>query len=71
MSQSISSKKKMVKPLKKIFFSGVGTNLHKKGVIIGHPQNEKQLFLVEITKADYQLSETFILIKISYVMIEL
>ena len=36
-----------------------------------HVQNEKQFFLVEITKADHQLSETFYFIKISYVLTEL
>ena len=35
---------------------------------MGHAQNEKQFFLTEITKADHQLSETFYLIKIPYVL---
>ena len=45
----------------------------KKGIIMGHVQNEKQqrFFLEEITKADHQLSETFYFIKISYVLTEL
>ena len=35
---------------------------------MGHAQNEKHVFfLTEITKADYQLSETFYFIKISSV----
>ena len=59
MLQSISSEKKLVKPLKNYFFGPIC----KKGVIIGHTQNEKQFFSVEITKADHQLSETFILSK--------
>ena len=48
-----------------------GTNLHKKGVIIDPTQNEKQLFLTEMTKAERQLSETFYFIKISYILTEL
>ena len=48
--------KKLVKSLKFFFF---GTNLHKKGVIMGHTQNEKQFFLAEVTKVDHQLSEMF------------
>ena len=60
-------KKKLVKPLKKNFF---GPNLHRKGVIIDHAQDEKKHFLVEITKADHQFSESFF-IKISYVLTEL
>ena len=52
MLQSSSSEKNMVKPPKNCFF---GPNLHKKGVIVGPTQSEKH-FLVEITKADYQLS---------------
>ena len=63
MLQSISSEKKLVKSLKNSFF---GTNLHKKGVIMGQAQNKKQFFLV-----DHQLSETFYFIKISYVLTEL
>ena len=70
MLQSISSEKKLVKlkPLKNSFF---GSNLHKKEVIMGLVQNEKQFFLAEITKANHKLSETFYFIKISYVLIEL
>ena len=67
MLKSISSEKKLVKPLKNCFF---GTNLHKKGVIVGHTQNKKQFFLAEITKADHQNSETFYFIK-TYVLTEL
>ena len=46
---------KMVKLLRNYFF---GPDLNKKGVIMGHAQNEKQFFWAEITKPDYQLSET-------------
>ena len=59
---SLVLKKKLVKPLRNCFF---GTTLHKRAVIMGHTQNEKQFFLAEITKADHQLSETFYFIKIS------
>ena len=62
MLKFISSEKELVKPLKNCLF---GTNLHKKRVIMGHAQNEKQFFLAEITKADHQLSETFCFINIS------
>ena len=68
MLQSISSEKKLVKSLKYCFF---GPILHRKGAIIDHAQSKKQCFLAEITKADYQLSETFDFIKISYVLTEL
>ena len=34
-------------------------------------QDENTIFLVEITKADHQLSESFHFIKISYVLTEL
>ena len=36
-----------------------------------HAQDEKKIFLVEITKADHQLSESFYFIKILYVLTEL
>ena len=68
MLKSSSSEKKLVKPLKNCFF---GPNLHGKGVIMDHAQDEKKFFLVGITKADHQLSESFYFIKISYVLIEL
>ena len=68
MLKSSSSEKKLVKPLKNCFF---GPNLHRKGVIMDHAQDEKKIFLVEITKADHQLSECFYFIKISYVLTEL
>ena len=68
MLKSSSSEKKLVKPLKNCFF---GPNLHRKGVIMGHTQDEKKAFLTEITKADHQLSEFFYFIKISYVLTEL
>ena len=60
-------KKKWVKPLKNCF---IGPNLHKKGVIMGHAQRGKQFYWAEITKADYQLSETFYFIKLSYFLTE-
>ena len=34
-------------------------------------RNEKKIFLEEITKTAYQLSESFYFIKISYVLTEL
>ena len=54
MLKSSSSEKKLVKPLEKCFF---GPNLHIKGVIMDHAQDEKK-FLVKITKTDHQLSES-------------
>ena len=54
--------KKLVKPLKNCFLGPICT---KKGVIMGHTYNEKKFFLVEITKAHHQLSETFYFIKIN------
>ena len=69
MLKSSSSEKKLLKPLKNCFF---GPNLHRKGVIMDHAQDKKKnIFLVEITKADHQLSESFYFIKISYVLTEL
>ena len=53
---SSKKKKKIGKTSKNCFF---WSNLHKKEVIMGHIQNEKQLFLAEITKAGHQVSETF------------
>ena len=49
-------KKKLVKLLKLAMF---GANLYRKGFSMDHVQNEKTIFLAEITKTDYQLSETF------------
>ena len=68
MLKSTSSEKKLVKPLKNYFF---GPNLYRKGVIMDHAQDEKFYFLVEITKADHQLSENVYFIKTSYVLTEL
>ena len=68
MLQSSSSEKKLVKALKNCFF---GPNLHRKGVIMGQAHDGKKIFLTEITKADYQLSEIFYVIKISFVLTEL
>ena len=47
-----------------------GPNLHRKGVIMGHAQDGKY-FLVELAKADHQLSENFYFIKISFVSTEI
>ena len=66
MFKSSSSEKKLVKPLKKFF----GPKLHRKGVIVGHAQYEKNFLGAEMTKADNQLSESFYFIKI-YVLTEL
>ena len=68
MLKSISSEKKLVKPLKNCFF---GPNLHRKGVIMDRAQDEKKVFLAKITKADHELSESFYFIKISNVLTEL
>ena len=38
---------------------------------MGHAQNEKIIFLAEITRADHWLSENFHFVKISYVLAEL
>ena len=59
MFQYSSSEKKLVKLLANCFF---GPNLHKKGVIMDHAQNEKQLLLAEITGTDQQI-KLFILSK--------
>ena len=56
MLQSSSSEKKLVKPLKSCIF---GPNMHRKGAIMGHAQDEKKIFLAEIAKPDHQLSESF------------
>ena len=53
--------KKIGKISNKLLF---GPTLHKKGVIMGHIQNENFLG-AEITKADHQLSKTFYFIKVS------
>ena len=44
----------LVKPLINCF---IGPNLHKKGVIMCHTKNGKQIFLADITKEDHQLSK--------------
>ena len=67
MLQSSSSEKMLVKHFKNCFF---GPNLNRKGVIMGHAQDEKN-FSTKITKADHQLLESFYFIKISYVLTEL
>ena len=56
MLKSSSFEKKAGKTSEKLFF---GPNLHGKGVIMDHTQDERNFFLVEITKADHQLSESF------------
>ena len=60
----------MKKPLNIAIF---GPNLCKKGspYAIGHIQNEKKTFLVEITRADYQLSRDLYFIKKSFILAEL
>ena len=65
MLKCTSFEKKLVKPLKNCFF---GPNLHRKGVIMDYAQDEKKFFLVQITKADHQLSDSFYFIKIWYVL---
>ena len=59
-------KNKIGKTSKNCFF---GPNFHKKGVIMNHAQNEKRLFLAEITNPNHQLSETFNFLKISYIFL--
>ena len=56
MLQSSSSGRKLVKPLKHCSF---GSDLHKKGVIMGYAQNETQLFLAEITNLFHQNIKCF------------
>ena len=60
MLQSNSSEKKLVKP-----------QYPQKRSDYGPHQKWKTIFLVTITKAYHQLSETFYFIKISYVLTEL
>ena len=50
----------LVKPLINCF---IGPNLYKKGVIMGHTKNGKQLFLAGITKEDHHLQKKFFLLK--------
>ena len=61
-------KKKIGKTSKKLLFWAQFT---QKEVIIGHILNEKQFFFSDITKSDHQVSETFYLIKVLYVLAEL
>ena len=56
MLESSSSEKKLEKPLK---IASFGTNLCKKGVRMGHAQNEKQIFLAEITDNKKSRSSAF------------
>ena len=65
---SSKKKKKNGKTSKNCFF---WSNLHKKGIVMGHIQNAKQLVLAEITKGGHQVSETFYFLKISYVLVGL
>ena len=57
----------LVKPLTITIF---GHNLRKKGVTIGHAQNEKQFF-TEKNKPGHKLSKKNYFIKISYVLAQL
>ena len=66
MLQSISSEKKLVKPLG--FF---GTNFQKKGLLWATPKMKNNFFGSDNKKADHQLSQTFYFIKILYVLTEL
>ena len=54
--------KKIDKTSKNCYF---GTQLHKKRVSMGHIQNEKEIYLVEIAKVEHQLLKTFYFIKMS------
>ena len=66
--QSSSSEKKLIKPCKNWFF---GPICIKKGSLWTLPEMKKIFFFEEITKAAYQISESFYFIKISYVLTEL
>ena len=59
MLQSSSSEKKKKKLVKLLKLAMFGANLYRKGFSMDHVHNEKTIFLAEITKKDYQLSETF------------
>ena len=65
MLQSISSEKKLVKP---VFF---GDQFPKKGLLWATPKMKNNFFGSNNKKADHQLSQTFYFIKISYVLTEL
>ena len=67
MLQSSSSEKKLVKPLKIVFW----TQFAQKRGHYGPRPRWKKHFLTEITKADHQFSESFYFITISYVLTEL
>lgn len=56
--------KKLLKPLKTTIFE---PNVGKKGVNMDHTQNEKQICLAEIAKADHN----FYFIKMSDILVEL
>ena len=68
IQQFLGSTKKLVKPLKNCFLDPICI---EKGSLWTTPKMKKKFFLVEITKADHQLSESFYFIKISYVLTEL
>ena len=61
------SEKKLVKPLKNCFLDPICI---EKGSLWTTPKMKKNFFLVEIAKADHQLSESFYFIKI-YILTEL
>ena len=67
MLKSSSSEKKLVKPLKNCFLDPICI---EKGSLWTTPKMKKNFFLVEIAKADHQLSESFYFIKI-YILTEL
>ena len=69
MLQSRSFEEKLIKPLQNCFS---GHNWHRKEVIMDHTQDgKKNFFLAKIKIADLQLSESFYLNKISFVLTEL
>ena len=56
----ISSEKKLVKSLKNCFY---GTNLHRKGIIMGQAQNKKLFFFQKKQKQIISFQKFFILSK--------
>ena len=69
MLKSSSFEKKAGKTSEKIAF--LDPICIEKGSLWTTPKMKKNFFLVEITKADHQLSESFYFIKILYVLTEL
>ena len=64
----MNSWKKLVKPLKNSFWDPI---CNTKGSVWATPKIKNIFFLAEMTKADYQIPETFYFITISYVLAEL